>query len=63
VDPEFQRALIVVLVVGTMVVGVGASLLFLAFRSFGQKKSPVLIGVLLAFVFACCLVLFFLSYQ
>ena len=48
---------------GALVMGIGATLLFLAFRSFGTKKANVIIGVLVAFVFACCAALFVLSYR
>lgn len=62
-DPEFQRALVIVLVAGTLVMGAGTALLYFAFRSFGGKKHPALIGGLVAFVLACCVALFFLSYR
>jgi amino acid transporter len=67
VDPQFQRALIVVVVAGTVVFTIGAVVLWLAFRAFGQKEGErqppfVLIGTVVAFVFACCFVLFFLTF-
>ncbi|HEX8411019.1 MAG TPA: hypothetical protein VF883_19305 [Thermoanaerobaculia bacterium] len=64
VEPEFQRALLVVLVAGTVVVGIGATVLFLAFRGAqkGRSMHMGLIGGLVAFVFLCCLALFALSY-
>jgi hypothetical protein len=63
VEPEFQRALIVVLIVGTLIAGTGTLLLFLAFRRFGGEKAArpahmALIAGLVVFVFACCLLLF-----
>jgi len=61
-DPEFQRALIVVLIVGTIIMGVGAVALFFIFRSFGGKKPHVaLIAGLISFIFVCCLLLFALA--
>lgn len=62
-DPEFQRALIVVLGVGSLIAGIGTVLLFFAFRAFGGAKAGraphiALIAGLVAFVFACCLLLF-----
>ncbi len=64
-DPEFQRALIVVLAAGFVVIGIGATVLALAFRA-AKGERPMhagLIGGLVAFVFACCAILFFLSYR
>jgi len=63
VEPEFQKALIIVLIAGSLIAGVGTLLLFFAFRAFGGAKAGrtshlVLIAALVAFVFACCLMLF-----
>lgn len=66
-DPEFQRAIVIVLLVGGFMGGVGALVLFFAFRAFGGKRAGsgshfgLIIG-LLTFVFICCLLLFALSY-
>lgn len=65
-DPEFQRALITVLIAGSLIAGIGTVLLVFAFRAFGGTKpgrpSPVaLMAGLVAFVFACCLALFLLA--
>ena len=65
-DPEFQRALIVVLIVGGLIAGIGTVLLVLAFRAFGGAKAGrgshmALMAGLVAFVFACCLALFLLA--
>ncbi|HEX2121591.1 MAG TPA: hypothetical protein VHL59_08115 [Thermoanaerobaculia bacterium] len=60
--------MVIVSIVGTLVIGVGATALYFVFRGFGGAK-PVgrthvaLIAGLLAFVFACCLALFALSYR
>ena len=62
-DPEFQRALTIVLIAGTIVMAVATGVLFLAFRAFGRAKPNFgLIGGLVAFVFVCCALLFALSY-
>lgn len=63
-EPEFQRALIVVLIAGSAIVGIGALVLFFAFRAAqkGRSMHMGLIGGLVAFVFFCCLLLFLLSY-
>jgi hypothetical protein len=63
VDPEFQRALIIVLIVGSLMAGTGTVLLVFAFRAFGGAKAGrgshmALMGGLVAFVLACCLALF-----
>jgi hypothetical protein len=52
-----------VLVGGGLAMAIGATLLYLAFRSFGTKKGNVIIAVLVTFVFACCAGLFVLSYR
>jgi hypothetical protein len=67
VDPEFQRALVFVLVAGSVVVAIGASALFLIFRTFGGKEAGkpwhiALMVAMIGFVFLCCLVLLMLSY-
>jgi hypothetical protein len=64
VDPEFQRVLTVVLVAGTLVMGISTLVLFLAFRAAQKGKSMHmgLIAALVGFVFLCCLALFALSY-
>lgn len=67
VDPEFQKALTIVLAVGLGIAAVGTIVLFFVFRAFGEKgaggSSHVgLIGALIAFVFICCVALFRLAY-
>lgn len=67
-DPQSQRALIVVLIVGSIIVAIGTLTLFVIFRTFGEKKAggkthQTLIAVLIAFIFLCCLGLFALSYS
>ncbi|HVR37770.1 MAG TPA: hypothetical protein VMU84_01645 [Thermoanaerobaculia bacterium] len=59
-EAEFQRALIVAIVAGTIIAGVGATALFFAFRAFGRgKRAPLIIlGALIVFIFASCLGLF-----
>lgn len=66
-DPEFKRVVLVVMVAGTIVGGIGATALYFVFRAFGGKKAGDsshfgLIAALIAFVFACCVLLFLLSY-
>jgi hypothetical protein len=68
VDPEFQRALIIVLVGGTLVMGIGTVTLIFVFRQFGEKKAGssshfALIFALIAFIFAICGGLLLLSYR
>jgi hypothetical protein len=60
--------MVIVSIVGTLVIGVGATALYFVFRAFGGAKPGgrahiALISGLLAFVFACCLALFALSYR
>jgi hypothetical protein len=62
VDPHFTAVLLRVIAVGGTIAVIGATVLLLAFRAFGRPfRANVLIAVLLAFVFVCCLVLLRLS--
>lgn len=64
---EFQLALIVVLIAGSVIIGGGAVALYFIFRAFGGKKAGssshlgLIIG-LVTFVFICCVLLFALAY-
>jgi hypothetical protein len=60
---QFQKALIVVLIGGSVAVAIGTSLLYLAFRSVGRTRYFLLMGALLAFLFVCCFVLFTISFS
>lgn len=67
-DPQSQRALILVLVVGSIVMAIGTITLVVIFRRFGEAKAgggshKTLIAALIAFVFLCCLGLLALSYS
>ena len=67
-DPEFKRALTVVLIAGALIFGIGAGTLFVVFKRFegpraGGDAHMALIGGLLAFVLLMCAVLFALSYS
>lgn len=67
-DAEFQRALAIVLIAGSVIMGAGAFALFYAFRAFGSAKAGrpahlALIAGLIMFVFLCCLGLLALSYR
>lgn len=66
-DPEFQRALVFVLIAGLVVVSLGAGVLLFVFRTFGGKEAGqpwhiALMVALIAFVFVCCGVLLMISY-
>ena len=63
-EPEFQRALIVVLIAGSVIFGTGALILYLAFRAAqgNRAMNMNLIGALILFVFLCCALLFALAY-
>jgi len=68
VDPESQKALIVVLVVGSIIAAIGTVTLVFIFRQFGEKKAGSsshlgLMAALLIFIFAVCGALFLLSYR
>ena len=61
-DPEFQRALTIVLGVGTMIMGIATIVLAFFFRSFDAKPRLGLMSVLVVFLLACSVLLFVLSY-
>jgi lipopolysaccharide export LptBFGC system permease protein LptF len=60
-DPEFQRVLFRTLAVGGVILAVGATALFFAFRSFGEEGAErrpfTLIIAVAVFILICCLVL------
>ena len=67
-DPESQKALIVVLVVGSIIAAIGTVTLFFVIRQFGEKRAGssshlALMAALLVFIFAVCGALFLLSYR
>jgi len=67
VDPEFKRALTIVLIVGSIIGAAGYIVLYFVFRGFGGKQAGKsshigLMAALIAFVFVVCLALFALSY-
>jgi hypothetical protein len=68
VEPEFVKTIVVVLAVGSLIAGIGTLLLFFAFRAFGgatagRTSHLALIASVVAFVFACCLMLFTAAYH
>jgi hypothetical protein len=67
-DPAAQRALLVVLIAGSVVMGIGTVTLYIVFRSYGDAKAggrshKTLIAALIAFIFLCCLGLLALAYS
>ncbi len=67
-DPQSQRALILVLIVGTIVMTIGTFTLFVIFRRFGEAEAggtshKGLIVALIAFIFLCCAALLKLAYS
>lgn len=61
-DPEFQRALTVVLGVGAIIMGIATIVLAFVFRSFGSAKPKLgLMAGLVAFLLVCSVLLFVLS--
>jgi hypothetical protein len=68
VDPDFQRMLIRVAIVGGLIGVIGVIVLIFAIRGFrGDKHSPfsgpLLVVVLLAFVMICCYLLLRVSLE
>ena len=67
-DPDFQRAITIVLVAGTLFIAAAAVTLYIIFRRFGSKGAAgqshmALMAGLVAFVFLACVLLFLLSYS
>ncbi len=61
-DPHFTTLLLRVIAVGGTIAVIGATILLLAFRAFSKPfRANVLVAILLAFVFVCCLLLLRLS--
>ena len=57
-DPHFTTLLIRVIAVGGTIAVIGTAVLLLAFRAFHKPfRANVLIAILLAFVFVCCILL------
>lgn len=62
-DPEFQRALTIVLGVGSIMMGIATIVLAIVFRSFDTKKPRLgLMAGLVGFLIVCSVLLFVLSY-
>lgn len=61
-DPEFERALTVVMGVGAIMMGVATIVLAFVFRSFGTKPRLGLMAVLVVFLLVCSVLLFALSF-
>jgi hypothetical protein len=68
VDPEFKRILLRVVLLGGIILVIGAGTLVIAFRSYATKdgknrefRATVLIAALLAFVLLVCLMLMRMS--
>jgi hypothetical protein len=62
--PDFQTAVIRVIIVGSLILGVGVTGLWFVFRAFGSdnERRPVLLATaLLLFIFVCCLLLYIVS--
>jgi hypothetical protein len=66
VDPEFQRILLRVFLLGGAIFAIGAGTLFVAFRAYGTNDSKgratILTGALLVFVLLMCVLLLRLSF-
>lgn len=66
-DPEFQKALIIVLIAGSVIFGIGTLALVLVFRGFGKAPGSSthfgLMAGLVSFIFAICIGLLILSYR
>lgn len=65
-EPDFQKALFIVLGAGTLIGGIATLVLFLAFRGAQKQGKAMPMGLivgLVTFVFVCCLLLFALAYS
>jgi hypothetical protein len=68
VDPEFQRVITRVLIIGGSIGVIAAGALVVAFRAFSAKtpqdkdfRGTILVGGVIAFVLLCCLGLLIIS--
>jgi multisubunit Na+/H+ antiporter MnhB subunit len=68
VDPEFQRVMTRVLIVGGAIGVIATGALVIAFRAFAAKtprdkdfRGTILVGGVIAFVLLCCVALMFIS--
>ncbi len=63
--PDFQTAIVRVIIFGSLIIGIGFTGLWFVFRSFDSKNSerkPVLlISALLLFIMTCCVLLYIVS--
>jgi hypothetical protein len=67
-DPEFQRVITRVLIIGGSIGVIAAGALVVAFRAFSGKtpqdkdfRGTILVGGVIAFVLLCCVVLLIIS--
>ena len=67
-DPEFQRVITRVLIVGGAIGAIATGALVVAFRAFAAKtpqdkdfRGTILVGGVIAFVLLCCAVLLVIS--
>lgn len=67
-DPEFQRVITRVLIIGGAIGVIAAGALVVAFRAFSAKtpqdkdfRGTILVGGVIAFVLLCCAVLLLIS--
>ena len=67
-DPEFQRVMTRVLLVGGAIGAIAAGALVIAFRAFAAKgprdkdfRGTILVSGVIVFVFLCCAVLMIMS--
>lgn len=67
-DPEFQRVITRVLIIGGSIGVIAAGALVIAFRAFSAKtpqdkdfRGTILVGGVIAFVLLCCLGLLIIS--
>jgi len=62
--PDFQTAIIRVIIIGSLILGVGFTGLWFVFRSFGSnnERRPVLLAsALILFILVCCMLLYIVS--
>ncbi|HKR62544.1 MAG TPA: hypothetical protein VJZ00_02330 [Thermoanaerobaculia bacterium] len=65
-EAQFRHALIVVLLLGAGIMGTGATVLYIAFRTFGGAKAGrpahfALLASLIAFILLCCMLIYRVS--
>ena len=67
-EEEFIRPLVIIMGVGFAIAAIGSTLVFLAFRTYGDpgstdRRKGLVLGALIAFVALCCVTMLLFSFR